>query len=142
MLPSFSLLSLLSLLQHRTPRRRLPAGLQSMAPPEHTATASTSTLCKLLTWDSQQLWQRLQAEGRVPQITHQADWLAALLHGQGGVTDWNNALKLGYDPGNQEYPDWLADQVNLNSYNTECDGCGAKLMDGLLILPGRLGSRW
>jgi hypothetical protein len=89
--------------------------LQGIAPPEHTATASTSTLCKVLTWDAEQLWQHAAAEGRTPIISHQADWLAALLHGQPGVTDWNNCLKLGYDPGAEEYPDWLVDQVSLPS---------------------------
>ena len=42
---------------------------------------------------------------------HHADWLASLLHGRGGVSDWNNALKLGYDPGEEAYPDWLQAQV-------------------------------
>ena len=27
------------------------------------------------------------------------------------VTDWNNSLKLGYDPGTETYPDWLTSQV-------------------------------
>ncbi len=30
-----------------------------MAPPAHTATASTSTLCKLLTWDAAGVWQEV-----------------------------------------------------------------------------------
>jgi hypothetical protein len=41
----------------------------------------------------------------------QADWLASLLHGRRDVSDWNNALKLGYDPGAEAYPDWLLAQV-------------------------------
>ncbi|GAB4819112.1 hypothetical protein N2152v2_006158 [Parachlorella kessleri] len=81
-----------------------------MAPPEHTATASTSTLCKLLAWDEEGRWQQAAAEGRSPIISHQADWLAALLHGQQAVTDYNNCLKLGYDPAEECYPDWLADK--------------------------------
>ena len=33
------------------------------------------------------------------------------MHGyRNGVTDWNNALKLGFDPGNCEYPDFIIDQ--------------------------------
>ena len=27
------------------------------------------------------------------------------------VSDWNNALKLGYDPETEAYPDWLTQQV-------------------------------
>lgn len=44
-------------------------------------------------------------------LLHQADWAAALLHGQWDVTDWNNALKLGFDPAAERWPDWLASQV-------------------------------
>lgn len=40
-----------------------------------------------------------------------ADWVAGLLHGQWRVTDYNNALKLGFDPGAECYPEWLAEQV-------------------------------
>jgi D-ribulokinase len=42
---------------------------------------------------------------------HQADWLSFLLHGQLGISDYHNALKLGYDVGNLCYPDWMA-QIN------------------------------
>lgn len=47
-----------------------------------------------------------------PCILHQSDWLASLLHGHRRVTDWNNALKLGFDPGPEieAYPEWLANQ--------------------------------
>ena len=44
-------------------------------------------------------------------LLHQADWLAALLHGRWDATDWNNALKLGFDPATERYPDWLTSQV-------------------------------
>jgi hypothetical protein len=33
--------------------------------------------------------------------------------GQPDVSDWNNALKLGFDPETQAYPDWLSNQVGL-----------------------------
>jgi hypothetical protein len=55
--------------------------LQAMAPPSHTATASTSTLCKLLTWHLAGTWQQAAAAGAQPYLMHQADWLAYLLHG-------------------------------------------------------------
>lgn len=38
---------------------------------------------------------------------HQADWLAALLNGKPGITDYHNALKSGYDVGNLAWPDWV-----------------------------------
>ena len=39
--------------------------------------------------------------------THPSDWLEFLLNGQLGITDYNNALKLGYDVAELEYPEWL-----------------------------------
>lgn len=53
----------------------------------------------------------LAAQGLDIGLQHQADWLAAQLHGRWDATDWNNALKLGFDPATERYPDWLASQV-------------------------------
>ncbi|KAL8228864.1 hypothetical protein R6Q57_013764 [Mikania cordata] len=41
---------------------------------------------------------------------HQSDWLLWLLHGKIGVSDYNNALKVGYDPELESYPPWLKSQ--------------------------------
>ena len=87
-----------------------PLKKQAIAPPAHTAAAPTSTLCKLLTWHLAGTWQAAAAAGAAPALLHQADWLAALLHGRRGVSDWNNALKLGFDPAAEAYPDWLVSQ--------------------------------
>jgi sugar (pentulose or hexulose) kinase len=38
---------------------------------------------------------------------HQADWVGGRLRGRFGDSDWNNALKLGYDPRQPAWPDWL-----------------------------------
>lgn len=38
---------------------------------------------------------------------HQADWLAALLTGKPGMTDYHNALKSGYDVQALQWPDWV-----------------------------------
>lgn len=38
---------------------------------------------------------------------HQADWIAGCLLQSWGVSDHNNALKLGYDPVNACWPSWL-----------------------------------
>ncbi len=45
----------------------------------------------------------------------QADWLGSLLHGRRDVSDWNNSLKLGYDPGAEAYPNWLTKQARVLS---------------------------
>jgi sugar (pentulose or hexulose) kinase len=78
----------------------LPA-VQALAPAGHTGVASTSSLSKLMTWH--QAGQ--VAQGAV--LEHQADYVAALLHGVRGCSDWNNALKLGFDPGTRAWPAWL-----------------------------------
>jgi D-ribulokinase len=75
--------------------------LGHVAPANHTVLSATSSLAKLL-------WMSLQpsfAEARY--FMHQADWLAFLLHGKLGISDYHNALKLGYDVENFRYPEWL-----------------------------------
>ncbi|WIA31867.1 hypothetical protein OEZ86_002732 [Tetradesmus obliquus] len=86
------------------------AAAKAIAPASHTATASTSTLCKLLAWHQAGTWQAAAAAGAHPRLLHQADWLAYLLHGRPDVSDWNNALKLGFDPAAEAYPQWLSSQ--------------------------------
>lgn len=39
---------------------------------------------------------------------HQADWLGALLTGKGGLTDYHNALKSGYDVEKLAWPEWVS----------------------------------
>ncbi len=75
--------------------------LKTVAPPNHTVLSATSSLAKLL-WMSQ-----LPSFAEATHFLHQADWLAFLLHGELGVSDYHNALKLGYDVEKLEYPDWL-----------------------------------
>lgn len=78
--------------------------LKTIAPPDHCVLSATSSLAKLIWWltvnpsmfTSQQFT-----------FLHQADWLAFLLHGKLGISDYHNSLKLGYDVENLTYPDWL-----------------------------------
>lgn len=49
--------------------------------------------------------------GKQPVLLHQADWIAGLLHSRWSTTDWNNCLKLGFDPAEERYPEWLMSQV-------------------------------
>ncbi|WP_341527634.1 FGGY-family carbohydrate kinase [Nostoc sp. UHCC 0302] len=75
--------------------------LRSVAPPNHTVLSSTSSLAKLL-------WMRqLPSFSKARYFLHQADWLAFLLHGNLGISDYHNALKLGYDVEQLKYPEWL-----------------------------------
>jgi len=63
--------------------------------------SSTSSLAKLL-W----LCQHTDA-AKAHYLLHQADWLGFLLHGQLGISDYHNSLKLGYDVQHLTYPDWF-----------------------------------
>lgn len=75
--------------------------LRNIAPPNHTVLSATSSLAKLL-------WMRqLPSFSEAKYFLHQADWLAFLLHGQLGISDYHNALKLGYDVEELKYPKWL-----------------------------------
>jgi D-ribulokinase len=78
--------------------------LRAIVPPHHTVLSPTSSLAKLL-W----LKQKEKATGKRENdyFLHQADWLAFLLHGQLGISDYHNALKLGYDPEQLCYPHWM-----------------------------------
>ena len=79
--------------------------LKEIAPPNHTVLSATSSLAKLL-WYLKALPPD-QRENRKTYFLHQADWLAFLLHGKLGISDYHNALKLGYDVENLCYPEWL-----------------------------------
>ncbi|XGW00334.1 MAG: FGGY-family carbohydrate kinase [Leptolyngbya sp. BL-A-14] len=73
------------------------------APGQQTVLNATSSLVKLLWWSRQPAF--LQSR----YLLHQADWLGFLLHGQLGVSDYHNSLKLGYDVVHLCYPEWLTD---------------------------------
>lgn len=45
---------------------------------------------------------------------HAADWLSARLTGRLGVSDENNALKMGYDPMQRTWPGWVAELVPVD----------------------------
>ncbi|GMH13470.1 hypothetical protein Nepgr_015311 [Nepenthes gracilis] len=79
--------------------------VKSIAPPNHTVCSSSSTLCKLVSW-----WNSDFPNKESTVLLHQADWLLWLLHGKLGISDYNNALKVGYDPELDAYPSWLLSQ--------------------------------
>ncbi len=96
-------------------------GVKAIAPANHPVQSATSSLAKLF-W-----WQQQITRGNTPQKTtlnhsisqplyflHQADWLGFLLHGKLGITDYHNALKLGYDVADFCYPKWLTNQQSFH----------------------------
>jgi D-ribulokinase len=76
--------------------------LREFVPAAHVALSATSSLAKLC-W----LAAQPQMLDRSRYFLHQADWLAYHLHGKLGVSDYHNALKLGYDVESLCYPNWL-----------------------------------
>jgi sugar (pentulose or hexulose) kinase len=83
--------------------------LREIAPLNHTVLSATSSLAKLL-W----LNQTSNVQRQNCYFLHQADWLAFLLHGQLGISDYHNALKLGYEPELLCYPAWM-EQLPITS---------------------------
>lgn len=75
-----------------------------ISPAGSPAMSATSSLAKAMWWH-----QSLSPDVRqqVALLCHQADWLVGRLHGQPPVSDYHNALKLGYDVRSLCYPDWL-----------------------------------
>ena len=85
------------------------------APPDSPALAPTSTLPKLIAWN---LEKRLENDEK---LVHQADLIAGhLMHdmifssktnqmSHLFTSDWNNALKLGFDVQNLQYPVWMSE---------------------------------
>lgn len=75
--------------------------IEQHAPPVHITRGENSALGRAL---------RLQAQdktAKATQLLHQADFITGHLRGQGGVSDENNTLKLGYDPENGTWPAWF-----------------------------------
>jgi sugar (pentulose or hexulose) kinase len=70
-----------------------------LAPPESAAHGASSSLAKAM--------QLLEQYPEAAHICHQADWVTANLTGRFGISDENNCLKLGYDPVERCWPEWL-----------------------------------
>ena len=71
---------------------------QNIIPQNHLVNSSTSSLVKLLSWE------QINKRENNSYFLHQADWLGFLLHGKLGISDYHNALKLGYDVETLCYP--------------------------------------
>lgn len=72
------------------------------AEPKSITRGAGSALARLLRLQS------LDRAGRARHLCHQADFIMAHLIGRAGLSDDNNALKTGFDPGADRWPAWLA----------------------------------
>ncbi len=75
--------------------------IAAVAPAESGAHGPSSSLAKLMV-----LLKGRNAK-RACHALHQADWVLGTLTGRYGLSDENNALKLGFDPVGRCWPDWL-----------------------------------
>jgi len=80
--------------------------IRQIAPQDSAAHGASSSLAKALFL--------LRQHPDAAHICHQADWVTGLLCGRFDISDENNCLKLGYDPVNREWPEWLS-QLAINS---------------------------
>ncbi len=72
--------------------------IEAHAPDTSAAHGASSGLAKAI---------RLSKITGTSYIQHEADWIASALSGKQGLSDENNALKTGYDPITQSWPDWI-----------------------------------
>ncbi len=93
---------LTEMLLYNDTRARLQSQIiKDIAPAHSGAHGSGSGLAKLM---------YLQQHHALPEnynLTHQADWIAHQLGAELGVTDYNNALKSGFDVTLKQWPEWL-----------------------------------
>ena len=89
---------------------KFEAGAQHLAseryrvPDGHVTRSSTSALSKLAHYFANE-----NPKPNSYKLLHHADWLSYKLHEIMGVSDFNNSLKLGFDPGSESYPQWMLD---------------------------------
>jgi len=77
--------------------------IEAVAQPTSAARGASSSLAKLL-----HLSDQYQQSAQAPTLVlHQADWIIGRLLGRFGDSDWNNALKLGFDPDAKTWPGWV-----------------------------------
>ncbi|MEN8802065.1 MAG: FGGY-family carbohydrate kinase [Thiogranum sp.] len=108
------------------------AGLiREAAPADCAAQGASSSLAKLL-----HLRQTISDPAYL--ALHQTDWLTGMLSGHFAVSDENNALKLGYEPLQRRWPDWLARLDILPAHLPVVFPAGSRIG----TLRGTLTSRW
>jgi sugar (pentulose or hexulose) kinase len=77
------------------------ARIGPLLPADSGAHGASSALAKALWWLQQ------HPEQQPAHACHQADWISGRLLARFGVSDENNCLKLGYDPIQRQWPDWM-----------------------------------
>ncbi len=84
--------------------------ISTQAPPDTAAIGPTSGLAKVL-W----LFQQTDNKQKITYALNQADWLSGRFMENFGHSDPNNALKMGYDACQNDWPLWLKDLFKQQS---------------------------
>ena len=103
-----------ALMYHDTRAKEQALFLKQHAPKDSIVLSSSSGLAKAL-W----LLEHYPQENNF-HIVHQSDWIAGLFTGRFDFSDFNNALKTGFDPVNKIWPLWLKDLLHDAKINTAC----------------------
>lgn len=107
--------------------------IAAVTPAESPARGPSASLAKLLHLHD-------QLDVRAPVLAlHQADWISGRLRGQPGASDWNNALKLGYDAERRAWPAWVETLVPATVSLPEVHPPGARIGTLAPALAARLG---
>ena len=80
--------------------------IKQVAPENTAAQGANSALAKLLWFCEEKLYEQ-GSTNKARYALHQADWITGKLCGQFGFSDYNNALKLGFDALQKEWPAWV-----------------------------------
>ena len=81
------------------------AEISRHAPPVHITNGANSALARAMCLVR-------SAFDAPAHLLHQADFIAAKLTGLGGHSDFNNALKTGFDPETEAWPDWIGQVID------------------------------
>ncbi|WP_455198995.1 FGGY-family carbohydrate kinase [Kaarinaea lacus] len=87
--------------------------IKEVAPADTAAQGATCALAKLL-WFFNSTFNSIKTD-EVKYAIHQADWISAKLCNQPGMSDYNNALKLGFDAEKKAWPDWMTRLLEENN---------------------------
>jgi hypothetical protein len=82
--------------------------IAAVADPSSGAQGTSSSLAKLLWLQDQKM------DKQAAHALHQSDWISGRLMGVYAHSDYNNCLKLGYDPEKLAWPKWLP-QLGVNT---------------------------
>lgn len=85
--------------------------ISRIAPDNTAAQGASCSLAKLL-WFFEKGFFEEGLINKARYALHQSDWITGKLCGQFGISDYNNALKLGYDPEKKSWPNWVKTLLN------------------------------